>query len=922
MQTMLRGRDAERDRIARLIAEARAGRSGVLVVRGDAGIGKTALLNQAVLEAAGLRVLCATGVEAEAALPFAALQMLVRPVLSRLDVLPGAQAYALRGALGLSEAAGGDRLLVGLALLTLLSELAGEQPLLCLIDDAHWIDPESAEALLFAARRVDAEGVAVVFAARDGFDARGLPELALDRLDREAATALLAEHAPGLAAPLRDRILQESAGNPLALIELSAGVSDEEHVGQVTPAGALPVGRRVLAVFGAQIDRLPQRSRLALVVAAAEGTGDLGTVLQAVRNLGASAGDLEAAERAGLLRIIGSSVAFRHPLIRAAAYQNVALTTRLAVHEALAEVVDGDRRALHRATAAVVPDEHIAAELEHAAERARARGALSTAALMYEQAGRLSPDQVQRARRTIRAAQSAITAGLTEHADALTERATALTGDPLLHAGLAMVRASVEFERGTPQGTAQYLIDNAAPITLADPGLALTLLVIAAGNAWSSGEGAALRKVAALAATLERSFGAAGSDGDVESGFYTDRAEAEAIAAAIVALSHLVNGDHAAGLPILRALVAKARTDPFESLIARIFVITMALLLGDDETAAELAAADVSRVRRRGQAGALPGMLQMLAQAQVMAARHRDATATMTEAMELARDTGQSHRAGRIAAVTARIAAIEGAEERCRELVRAVQADSSSVAEAAAAADCALGLLDLGFGRYEEAMRRFEEAARGSVRHTAAVVFATADLVEAAVGAGAPERAAEPYRRFEEWAAASDRPWAAAVTLRCRAMLGPAEEAGGHYERAVRLHEEGERPFERARTELLYGAWLRRARRRSDAREPLKSALKIFERLGAVPWADRARAELRATGETVAPADGRGQDVLARLTPQELQIVRLAASGISNRDIAAQLFLSHRTVEYHLYKAYPKLGVTSRTELTRFDLNG
>lgn len=345
---MLLRRDSEQAAIARLIAEARSGRSGVLVVRGEAGIGKSALLDQAVREAAELRVLRAVGVEAESALPFASLQMLLRPALSRLDGLPGPQATALRGALGLSDAGGEDRFLVGLAVLTLLSDLAEERPMLCLIDDAHWIDPASAEALLFTARRLDAEGIALLFAARDGsgvlFDAPGLPELVLDGLDQDAAADLLAEHAPGLATTVRDRIIEESAGNPLALIELPAGLSAEQRAGRAAAPAALPVTGRVLSAFGDQISRLPDKTRLLLLVAAAEGTGDLGTVLHAGRALDTSVADLEVAEQAGLLRVTGVSVTFRHPLIRSAAYQNAALTARLAVHDALANVLDGDRR--------------------------------------------------------------------------------------------------------------------------------------------------------------------------------------------------------------------------------------------------------------------------------------------------------------------------------------------------------------------------------------------------------------------------------------------------------------------------------------------------------------------------------------------------------------------------------------------------
>ncbi|MEV0830151.1 ATP-binding protein [Nonomuraea rubra] len=902
------GRESERAELARLAALAQSGRSGVLVVRGVAGAGKTALLDQVVHDlveqgAGDVRVLRVTGVEAETALAFAALQRLLRPVEDRLGGLPAAQAAALRGALGLAEVEERERFLVGLAVLTLLSDLAAERPALCLVDDAHWLDAASSETLLFAARRVEAEGVSMVFAAREGFEAPGLPELMLGGLERHVADGLLAERVPDLSPELRERIVEESSGNPLALIELASGLSAEQRAGRADPPAALPVTERVLATFGGRIDALPRTARLVLTIAAAEGTGDLGTVLRAARLLGGSAEDLDAAGQAGLLRVAGDTIAFRHPLIRSAAYQGAPLTTRLSVHEALAAVVAGDRRAWHLAAAATAPDESIALELEQAAERARQRGAPAAAVSAYEQAARLSPGQAEQARRTTLAAQSAITAGRVEQAAALAERAVELSQDPRLRAGLALVRASVAAQRGTPRGAARLLIDDAAPVAGEDPGLALSLLVVAAGSAWSSGEHAELRQAAGLAAALA-----------------SRASEDEPAAGAVAVLGSLADGDHAGALPVLRRFVATVRTRPPGSLYVRLLAGDLALLLGDDEAALELAAADVARARERGQAGALPASLRILAQAQAMAGLRHDAAATVAEARTFARDTGQSHGLGALAAITAGIAAVQGDEDGCRASATAAAGGaghSGGVAEVTASAHGALGLLDLALGRYEQALRRLEEVVRGPAGHTGAALSAVPDLVEAAVRADAPQRAERPLAGFLTWAAAGDTPWASAVALRCRALLAPAEAAGELYAQAVRLHEKGGRPFQRARTELLYGEWLRRSRRRSDARAPLRSALEIFERLDAAPWAERTRAELRASGG-VAPAATAGTDALGRLTPQELQIVRLAAAGLSNRDIAAQLFLSHRTVEYHLYKAYPKLGIGSRSELTRF----
>ncbi|WP_067464748.1 ATP-binding protein [Actinomadura macra] len=906
---MLWGREADRAAMEGLITGAREGLGGVVVVRGEAGIGKTALLDEGAAMAAGLRVLRATGAETEAELPFASLHMLLRPVLPRVEALPPGQARALRTALGLGgeEGEGGtdgtDRFLIGLAVLTLLSDVATEQPVLCLIDDAHWLDPASADALLFTARRLDTEAAAIVFAARDGFTAPGLPELPLAGLDRPQAAAFLADQAPDLAAAVRDRVIDEAAGNPLALLELPAALSAGIRAGHTVPPPALPVSARVQAAFGTRIEKLPRPSRLALSIAAAEGTGELATVLRAARTLGAAPADLDAAERAGLLRLTETRVEFRHPLVRAAAYQRMPLTTRLAVHGALAEVSGGARRALHRAAASPEPDESVAAELEASADAARGRNAPAAAASLYEHAARLSPADGDRTRRLIRAAQSAITGGRTGHAADLAERAAARRLGPVPLAEVAMVRATAEFERGAPVGTARYLADSAAQVAEADPGLALTLLVMAAGNAWSTGEDGEVRRAAGLAAGI----------GAATAGTCVTRAAGTtaSVATALVGLGRLAAGDTSSGAPLLRSVVAAAHADPPGSLIARLLVLAVALLVGDDEAAAQLAAADVAHARHRGLVGALPTTLQVVAQTQVAAGLHRDAAATAAEALALARETGQRHRQGRLAALTARIAAIEGEQERCREL--AAEA-AESVAEAAAEGACALGLLHLGLGRHEDALHVLEETAAGPARRTATVMFAAADLAEAAVRAGQLEQARAAGERLTAWAAVLDRPWISAVALRCQALLAPRDET---FQAALHLHTAGGRPFEHARTALTYGEWLRRERRRSDARAPLRSALSIFERLGATPWADRARGELRATGET-ASGPPSGDDPLARLTPQELQIVRLAASGVANRDIAAQLFLSHRTVEYHLYKAYPKLGVTSRTELARF----
>lgn len=876
---VLYGRATEQMAIERLITLAADGHSGALVLRGEPGIGKSALLAWAAESASrsGLRVLRVAGIEAETDLAFAGLVQLLWPVQDRIDALSDPQAAALRAVLGSGQPPGRDRFLLGLAVLTLLADLADDGPLLCLVDDAHWLDQATADALLFAARRFAEEGVAMLLATREeGLATPGVTELALSRLDNGDAARLLADR--GLTLALRDRVIVESAGNPLALIEFAAAQRDQ-------PAGLapLPVADRVLAAFRAQISRLSERTRLMMLIAAAEARGHLPTLLGAAAAFGVGLDDLAEAEAAQLLRVNGNTVTFRHPLIAAAAYQGAVLARRVAVHRALADAErDPDCWVRHLAAATMGPDEHVAAELVAAAERARCRAGYAAAAGWYQQAAQFTPAPRDRATRLGEAASLAFVAGHTERAGELARQAEQLV-DEATALALPPVRAAVEFELGEPRLAAQLLIERAAR---AEPEQAAAMLRTSAGYAWFCGDADTIRVAARMCAGLDRP--------DLM----------------VTGMAHLVDDDYARGLPLLVELVEAGHEAADDAARAR--AVFSGMLIGDDAATLRLATAEVARCRKESRIGALPQLLQDLAGAQIRAGRHRDAEVTVAEAVKIATDTGLHQRVARLNGVLARVAAIEGDEQRCRRLA----GESPDVG--GAASDSALILLDLAIGDHETAVSRFDAARRGPGRHAVALLAAAADQVEAAVRLGRPERAQEPLRRFEAWAQAGRQPWALAVALRCAALLGDKEEP---YERAVRLHERAGRPFERARTELLYGEWLRRARRRSEARDPLRSALEIFERLRATPWAERARTELRATGDSAVVAHPTAANVLDRLTPQELQVARLAAEGSSSREIAAALFLSPRTVEYHLYKAYPKLGITSRRELSRLDLS-
>ncbi|MFB7472960.1 AAA family ATPase [Kitasatospora sp. NPDC056184] len=907
---MLYGREREQAAVDALLDGARDGRSGVLVLRGEPGIGKTALLEYAVAAAGdglrAIRVIRAAGVEYEAELPFAGLSQLLAPGLDRLEALPGPQRRSLEGSFGLVEATGGaDRLLTGLATLGLLAELAADQPLLCVVDDVQWLDPSSLDALLIAARRLQAEGVALLLAARDtGADAGtgggagvlplvGLPELRLTGLAEADAVRLLADRAGGaLTEPVRRRLLAEAAGNPLALVELPSVEAD-------CASGGLALTSRLLMAFHGQVTGLPPATQTLLLVAAAEENGELEVVLAAAAVLGVDAGALAPAERVRLITVSAERrLVFRHPLLRAAVLQRTPLQQRLAAHRAIGEVLeDGDRRTWHLALAATAPDADLADALERTAQRAEARGAHGGAAAAYERAAGLTPDRDGATRRLVLAAEAATEEGKLAQAEALADRAGARTDNVFAHALLDQVRAVAHFWRGAYPAAYRLLLDAAA--TDIEPAHAARMLLQAFHAAWYVGE-------EPVAVVLDRLAALPLGPGEPLAPLARDLP-----AAVLPAL-----GRPAGPVPDVRVTAEAARRAGAESPVDLVQLCGAALVLGRDHETLELAAELAAEARAKGAVGVLPTLQFFLAEAELFHGRHRDAEITAAEGYALARDTGQHQWTSQLGAVLACLAALGGADERCTDLAaRALAPGSSASAAGEPWAQWALALLDLGRGRAASAADRLHTLTTGPHRHHIGATRAVPDLVEAAVRLGEPERAAEPYERFARWAGAAGTPWAEAVRLRCQALLGPDELAESAYRAALDLHEGTHRPFERARTALLYGEWLRRERRRTEARPHLRAALETFERLGAAPWAERARTELTATGTAAPTPAAAAAGVLTVLTPQELQIARLAAQGLSNRDIAAQLFLSPRTVGHHLYKAYPKLGIASRTEL-------
>jgi DNA-binding CsgD family transcriptional regulator len=893
------GRDAELAALEDLLGQARSGTSGALVLRGDPGIGKTALLTKAAELASGFHVISATGVEEESGLPFSGLHLLLRPALGRVAALPDVQAEALRGALGLAKAGPPDRFLVGLAVLSLLSELAGDQPLLCIVDDAQWLDRASADALLFAARRLDAESVVLLFAARPGaFPAARVPELRLQGLSATVAAELLPA---GLPSGRRYRVLAEAAGNPLALLELPRVLTGAVR------EGPLPLTDRLRDAFESQLDRLSEPARTVLLVAAADGTGDLSPILRAAAALGASLADLDQARAAGLVEVTAGTLAFRHPLIRAAVQHAAPLALRRAAHQALAEALDApgqaDRRAWQQAAAAAGPDEGIAAELERVAGSARARGGDTGALSWYERAAELSSDPVAKARRLTLAAEAATESGDLGQALALAAQGLRLAApaapqdstspgpqDPPTVARLWQVEATVAFLHGDPATAHRRLMEASELIAAADQDQAALLLIEAVHAGWYTGE----RELAQSVARLE--------------GLDTGK---RPLASLLLRAVAPILGQPAGTDP--RGAFADAQLAAAGNPADLVLISGLALILGNDRAGLQIGRELSRDVRATGRIGLLPSVLFYSGCVQAYSGRHGQARQTVAEGLRLARDTGQQRWAEALAEPLALLAAASGDRALCQQLADEALGRSADPAWNVPWAAASLGLLELGLGRAEDALARLETLAEGRRFFHIPPTRSTPDLVEAAVRLGRPEEAAAPLALFETWSRNIAQPWATALVHRCLALLDGDED---HFRQALNLYEPGDRPFDEARTRLLYGEWLRRDKRKADARIHLSLALQAFERLGATPWAERAQGELTATGTTGRPA---WQGPAGNLTPQELQIVRLAAQGASNKDIAAQLVLSPRTVGHHLYKAYPKLGVTSRAELADLD---
>ena len=882
--------------------------SQVLLVTGEAGMGKTVLLAAATDQArsAGMRVLSVTGRESESKLAFAGLHQLLRPVLSSVTGLPGRQAQALLGAFGLSADPGApDPLLTGVAVLTLLSDLSERSPVLVIVDDAHWLDRSSLDALAFAGSRLDAERVVLLVGARGqapppGFD-RGFPELHLEPLSAADADRLLDGQPRPPRGRARAQVLAQAAGNPMALIELARVIADDPAASRRWAAEPLPLTDRLTAVLTSRFAALPEPARAALLLAAVADGPDLSAAATAV-----SGQTLAPAEQLGLIKVDRTGLCFSHPLVRSAIYHSAPFAQRAAAHRQLAEALydQPDRRAWHLAAAALHADEHVASLLEATATQAQRRGGAAAAALAMERAAELSPDPEDQARRLVAAASAAVPTGQGDWVQDLATRALAVTADPELrmtarhHAGWALAWS------GRRSAALPALISVAEEAARDQPALAWDALGSAATVAYQSGTPASRQAVSRTLDLLER-------QGPPPPG------RAPGIDVNVLRLWIRVSADPIGSrnqlLPDLRKIVGSPIEEPSLWRVA-----SAAWLLDESDLAITLLQDAMQRLRAPGIRGTSGGSLTALGWAYIDTGRWDEAQEAAAEAADLAEANQMELVAASADVIAATVLALRGDSGAARKhAARALAAvDPAECGLVAARARRALGVAALADGSYLQAFTQlgglFSED--GTPLHNYASYLGVADLAAAAVRADRRMEGCDVLERALGHLGGTVSPRLEQLIARGRGILAGPGGVEAHFDKALADPAGDQWPFERAQLRLDYAEWLRRRRRINDAKPVLTEALGTFRRLGARSWAQQAQAELRASGVAVTGAPG-DRDALRELTPQQRQIVRLASDGLTNREIGDRLFLSPRTVSSHLYRSFPKLGVADRHQL-------
>jgi DNA-binding CsgD family transcriptional regulator len=912
---VLVGRHRECAALDDLLAGLREGGSRVCVIRGEAGIGKSVLLEYVAVQASRVKVTRTRGIEADMELPYASLHQLCAPFLAEVDALPGPQRDALRVAFGVAAGDPPDRFLVGLAVLTLLTRASETRPVLVVVDDAQWLDQVSLQTLEFVARRLLAEAVAMVFAVRDpeGQAALvGLPTIGIGGLDAAAGGELLETAVGGqMEKRVRDRFVAEMHGNPLALLEFSRGRSAAElayGLDASRPVFQETVSSRLERDFASRLGSLPAATRTLLLIAAAEPVGDPRLLVRAAASLDITP-DAAPAKAAGLIEF-GESVRFRHPLVRSAVYHQAAPEERRAVHRALAAAtepaLDPDRRAWHAAQAADGPDEEVAAGLEQAADRARQRGGIGAEAVLLERAVELTPDPQARGRRALEATEAHLSAASPDHATELATLAELCPLSPLDRARLTRLRAWILFARSRSDEAAPLFLDAAAQLAAAGSPLARETYLAAINATIFTGRvhGPTGARAAAIAA---RKSGAPPSG-------------SKAADLLLDGVATLLADGYETGVPaLLRALepLAHEDLDSREATMRWLLLSQVALeafihYAWDLHAWDMLATRAVRLARDIGALGALPPALIYAGGVRIHTGDFAEADRMIDEADAIAAATGHApHQYARLV-----LAAWRGDEDAATGIIEDARARAAQSGEVGLLGTTGFvqGLLFNGLARYDKAL----EAARSGIEHDGFnfTGLSLVEHIEAATRCGELDQARASLARLVELTGAADSGWARGVTVRSRAMLTDGDEADGLYRSAIEEFGRDQVPVavEEARTHLLYGEWLRRTRRRSPAREHLRKAHTMFDKMGATAFAERARRELVATGEHVR---ARKTGTASALTPQESQIAALAAGGMTNPKIGAELFISPHTVEWHLRKVYTKLGINSRRALPR-----
>ena len=893
-----------------LLKAVREGLSGTLVLRGEPGIGKTALLEHTIQSATGFRLARAVGIESEMEFSFAGLHQLVVPFLPRLRELPAPQQDALQSAFGLVVGAAPDRFQVGLATLTLLAAAAAEQPLLCVVDDAQWLDLESAEVLSFVARRLYADRIALLFAVRDGPGPRrrleGLPELSVSGIPEGDARELLASVvASPLDSHVADRIIAAAQGNPLALLEITSDLAPAQLRGTSMLPEPMPIGVHLQEIFFRRVKSLSSSTQVFLLLAAAEPSGDPVLLWRAAKQLGLTievAGPAEA-ER---LIILGPQIAFRHPLIRSAVYHSAPLHERRRIHQALAAAsdpqIDPDRRAWHRAAASVGPDEAIADELARSADRARQRGGYAATAAFLSRAAELTPDEHQRTERMLAAVEAELISGATNTAQMILGQVTPRLVDSTARARGLRLQGEVQWAQGQLAEAPRLLLQAARMLRPLDARLSTATMLEALQAALYGGRfarGGGARSVAIEALSMPSAAPSHTTLSDLLlSGFTT-----------------LLTKGRAAAFPDLRRAVAALQGNELrddDGLRWFMLGCLAASELWDDQAQHAIASRWVALARDQGALTALPVALNYLGWYEVTEGRLQAAETTLAEGREISRAIGNPGIVGASGAGELFRLVWRGREAEARAAATALSRDGIERGQGAGVTHAlsAVAILELSLGNYQAALESARDVFEENLLFLGSLTLP--DLVEAGVRGGNRQLAADALDRFRERALASGTPWALGLLARSTALLAQDAAAEASYVESIERLQTSRVATDLARAFLLYGEWLRREGRKRDARIALRAAHERFESMGASAFAERARNELLATGEH---ARQRTVETRDDLTPQEAQIARLAGEGLRNPEIAARLFISGSTVEYHLVKVFRKLGVRSRTEL-------